>query len=52
MYLPWNAIKVFDDVNDALESWYTLFNKVLDRHVPVKKQRVKRPNQPNWLFLK
>jgi len=49
MCIPWDVIKVFDDVNDALDSWYTLFNEVLDRHVPIKRQRVKRPNQPSWL---
>lgn len=47
--VPWDIIKVFDDVNDALNAWYSLFLEVIDKHVPLKMHRVKHKNQPNWL---
>lgn len=47
--IPWDVIRVHDKVDDAMETWYNLFNEVLDKHVPLKQHRVKRPNQPNWL---
>jgi len=49
MCIPWDSIKVFDDIDDAIETWYSLFNEVLDKNVPLKQHRVKRQNQPNWL---
>ena len=33
---PWSVIGVFDDVEDKLNAFNTLFNQVLDQHVPVK----------------
>ena len=45
----WDAITVFEDVDDAMDSWYSLFNKVIDKHLPIKQHRVKRHTQPKWL---
>ncbi|MEW8548507.1 MAG: reverse transcriptase family protein, partial [Candidatus Thiodiazotropha sp.] len=47
--IPWDVIKVFDNVNDALDTWYSLFSEVIDKHVPLKQHRVKHVNQPMWL---
>ena len=47
--IPWDVIKVFDNVDDALDAWYSLFTDVIDKHVPLKQHRVKNVNQPNWL---
>lgn len=47
--IPWDVIKVFDTVDDALDAWYSLFSDVIDKHVPLKQHRVKNANQPNWL---
>lgn len=47
--VPWDVIKVFDNVDDALDAWYSLFSDVIDKHVPLKQHRVKNINQPSWL---
>lgn len=47
--IPWDVIKVFDNVDDALDAWYSLFSDVINKHVPLKQHRVKNVNQPNWL---
>ena len=47
--IPWNIIKVFDTADDALDTWYSLFSEVVDKHIPLKQHRVKKVNQPNWL---
>lgn len=47
--VPWDVIKVFDNVDDALDTWYSLLSDVIDKHVPLKQHRVKRINQPVWL---
>ena len=48
--LPWNAIEIFDNVNDALEQSYKLFNATLDKHAPIKQHRVKRLVKPDWFI--
>ena len=47
--IPWDAVKVFEDVDDALEAWYSLLSEVIDMHISLKQHRVKRKNQPNRL---
>ena len=47
--IPWDVVKVFEDVDDALETWYSLMSDVIDKHIPLKHHRVKRKNQPSWL---
>ena len=47
--VPWDTIKLFDDTDDILEAWLDLFSQVIDKHVPMKHQRVKRKNQPQWI---
>ena len=47
--VPWDIIKVFDTADDALGTWYSLFSKVVDKHIPLKQHSVKKVNQPNWL---
>ena len=47
--VPWDVIKVFDTVDDALDTWYSLFTEVVDKHVPLKQHRVKKVKQPDWL---
>ena len=48
---PWDVIKVFDDTNDIVETWSSLFNDIVDKHLPLKKHRVKRKQQPKWLTV-
>ena len=46
---PWSVIDIFDNANDALDYFSTLFNSVLSKHAPEKKKRVKKAKQPNWM---
>ena len=46
---PWDVIKILDDVNDIVETWSTLFCDIVDKHLPLRKHRVKRKQQPKWL---
>ena len=47
--VPWDFIKLFDDVNDILETWADLFLEAVDKNVPIKQHRVKHKNQPQWI---
>ena len=47
--IPWDVVNIFEDVDDALETWYSLLFEVIDKHIPLKHHRVKRKNQPTWL---
>ena len=31
--IPWDVIKVFDNVNDTLDAWYSLLSEAIDKHV-------------------
>ena len=46
---PWDVIKIFDDTNDIVESWSSLFLDIIDKHLPLKQHRVKRKQQPKRL---
>ena len=46
---PWDIIKIFDDTNDTLDSWSSMFIEIVDKHLPLKTLRVKRKQQPKWL---
>lgn len=47
--IPWDVDNIFEDVDDALETWYSLLFEVIDKPIPLKHHRVKRKNQPTWL---
>ena len=47
--VPWDTIKLLDDTDDILDAWLDIFLQVVDKHVPIKHQRVKRINQPRWI---
>ena len=47
--IPWDIIKTFDDINDAVETWSSLFLDVVNLHLPMKQHRVKRKQQPKWI---
>ena len=47
--IPWDIIKMFDDTNDVVETWPSLFLDIADKHLPLKQHRVKRRQQPKWL---
>ena len=45
---PWSVIDMFDDVDDALDIFISLFSKVLNSHAPMKEKHVKHAQQPDW----
>ena len=45
----WSVIDTCDNANDALDYFLVIFTKVLSKHAPEKKKRVKRSKQPNWM---
>ena len=45
----WAAIETIDDVDTMIDTWYSMFTQIVDKHAPVKSQRVKRNFQPDWL---
>ncbi len=47
--VPWNIVRLFEEPNDMVDTWSTLFLDVVNKQVPLKQHRVKRENQPQWL---
>lgn len=47
--IPWEVVDTFEDVNDMVQIWNSLFLEVVDKHAPVKHHRVKKYRQPDWL---
>ena len=45
---PWNVIEMFDSIDDKWNCWKSIFQSLLDRHVPMKEVRVKRSSLP-WI---
>ena len=37
---PWDTVFVFDEIDDMLDSWESLFNSVLDENCPWREKRV------------
>ena len=46
--IPWSVVESFDDLNDAVSAWNTLFIDVANRHAPIKKLRTKCAIKP-WI---
>ena len=40
---------MFDDTNDTVETWSSLFLDIVNKHLPLKQHRVKHKQQPKWL---
>ena len=45
---PWDCTFLFDDINDIVDTWYKIFKAVVNKHLPLKQNRVKCRNQPKW----
>ena len=39
---------MFEDTDDIVETWYEIFNDVLNTHALLKEKRMKRKFQPKW----
>ncbi|CAB3997442.1 Hypothetical predicted protein [Paramuricea clavata] len=46
--IPLSLYEIFDDPNDLLDCWYSHFMKILDRHAPLIKCRVRNNKLPGW----
>ena len=33
---PWDAAFIFNDVEDIVYSWYSIFNEIINAHVPLE----------------
>ena len=49
MSLNWAMIETIGDVDTMLDTWYLMFTKIVNKHAPVKSQRVKCGIQLDWL---
>lgn len=43
-----DVIVQYNDVNMAMESFYKIFQDVLNKHAPIKEKRIKHDSQPEW----
>lgn len=46
---PWNVIKVFENTDDILDTWTSMYLEIVDKHLPLRKHRVRHKQQPKWL---
>ena len=44
----WDIAFIFEELEDVVNSWYDIFNSVLDKYAPLTTKRVKRSRQPKW----
>ena len=50
---PWDTIKIFENINEIVEAWYSIFLDIAYSHIPIKQHRVKKiNNSQNGLHLK
>ena len=42
---------IFNDVEDIVYAWYSIFNEIINAHVPLKHKRVRSESKPKWLSL-
>ena len=49
---PCDVIKVFVDTNDVVDTWSHMFLSIVDKHLPLKSDRVKYKQQPKWMSPK
>ena len=43
--VPWCIVDCFDDIDDSLYAFNTLFDEVLDKHAPIRKVKIQgRPS--------
>ena len=47
--VPWEILEKFDNIDDIVTVWKSLFLEILDKHAPIKSHRVKKKCQPEWM---
>jgi uncharacterized membrane protein len=45
---PWDCVFLLEDIDEVLDTWYDIFNSVIDELLPLQQKRVKREVQPKW----
>ena len=45
---PFSEVYNHTDPDDALNTWYSIFNNILERHAPQKRKGIKYPVKPEW----
>ena len=45
---PFDNIGNNNDANKALETWYSLFLEILNKHAPEVQRLIKKQKQPDW----
>ena len=45
---PWNICDIFDDIDDSVWVWETLYNYIIDHHIPIRKVKI-RSNSLPWM---
>ena len=45
--IPWEVIQLFNNVDEMVEIWNSLFLEVVNKHAPLKCHRIKRKCQPD-----
>jgi hypothetical protein len=46
--VPWDSAYLYDNADDVLNHWSTLYTEILDQHAPIKKKWV-RSDQLPWI---
>ncbi len=46
--LHWSILDIFDDPDEALYMWMSLYENVINEHLPWRERHVKREKQPEW----
>ena len=46
---PWDNVNQLASPNEALATWSTIYQDIIDKHMPVVQKKVKHSNQPNWI---
>ena len=49
MNAPWDTCFVFDDIDDVLASWESIYNDALDLCCPWQEKKVRRKYQSPWI---
>ena len=45
---PWHVAEVFDDIDDQVNFWESLYLNVLDHHAPKRNYRIRAKSLP-WI---
>ena len=47
-YIPWSVLETFEDIDDVVWSWNTLYNEVIQSHIKTRKFKVRAESNP-WM---